>query len=129
MPVRMRKEFSFFTYFLVITVLGNDGLCNAPICSACAMITSPHHFCAMVEESQCCDEYNSAHHFPEKTDDNKEENRLESGMQLSLPKIVTICFVAIILVFLTVNSAKLCKLVSTERAFKKLECENMEVHL
>ena len=123
-PVRMRKEFTFFTYFLVITVLGSDGLCNAPICSACAMITSSHHFCAMVEESKCCEEYNSAYQG-----DNKEENNLDSGVQFSALETVAICFVAIILVFLIVNSAKLCKLVSKERAFKKLECENMEIHL
>ena len=83
----------------------------------------------MVEESKCCDEYNSTHHFPEKTEDNKDENNLDSGVQFSELEIVAICFVAIILVFLIVNSAKLCKLVSKERAFKKLECENMEIHL
>lgn len=128
----MRKQFLIFLSFLVKAVLGSDGPCNAPICSACALMKSAHHFCAMVTDSKCCEEYNSAHHFTEKTiqeEEKKEERNFEAGMQLSVPDIVAICVVAIILTFLTVNATKLFKLVSKERAFKKLESENMEILL
>ena len=132
---KMWVQFSYFLSFLVLIVTSDKGICNAPICSACALVNSPHHFCARVEESKCCKEYNSAHHIPDKslevqkTKENKKEGELEEESKISISEVVAICFVAIILAFLIFNSTKLCKLVSKERAFKIMEPSNIEIHL